>query len=260
MTILEKIINYKKQEVEKTSIEMPIAFLEKQTYFQRTCYSLKENILQHNGIIAEFKRMSPSKGVINNTSDVAEVVSGYEKAGVSGISILTDTHFFGGFNKDLQAVRDMVKIPILRKDFIISAYQILEAKAIGADVILLIAAVLDAKKIQEFTTLAHNLGLEVLLEVHTQEELEKYSSDIKLVGINNRNLKTFEVDFENSIRLSKQLPTDTLKIAESGISDYRNIIKLKKHDFEGFLIGENFMKTTNPAQACQGFVAHLNKK
>ena len=257
MTILEKIIEYKKVDVIKAKTDVPISVLEKQLNFQRTCYSLKETIKSKNGIIAEFKRKSPSKGIINDSSLVTDVVLGYEKAGVSGISILTDTHFFGGFNKDLQSVRDEVSIPILRKDFIILEYQIIEAKAIGADVILLIAAVLDKKTIKKFTTLAHNLGLQVLLEVHTQKELEQYNSNIKLVGINNRNLKTFEVDFENSIKLSKQLPSDTLKIAESGISDYKNIIKLKQHNFDGFLIGENFMKTENPALACEQFINKL---
>ena len=258
MDILEKITAYKKQEVQVNMQEKSIATLEKSPLFKRSCFSLKESIKKRNGIIAEFKRQSPSKGIINNTAQVTTVVQGYQEAGVSGVSVLTDKHFFGGSTADLISARALIDLPILRKDFIISEYQIIEAKSIGADVILLIAAILDKETIAKFTTLAHNLGMEVLLEVHNQIELEKYNAQIKLVGINNRNLKTFEVDFENSIRLSQLLPKDTLKIAESGINDYRNILKLQKHQFDGFLIGENFMKTANPAQACQEFVKQLN--
>jgi indole-3-glycerol phosphate synthase len=258
MNILEKIVVHKKQEVTANKATVSVEKLEQSPLFSRTCFSLINSIKTRNGIIAEFKRQSPSKGIINSNSQVQDVVLGYQQAGVSGVSVLTDKHFFGGSNQDLIQARTTIKIPILRKDFIISEYQIIEAKSIGADVILLIAAILDKKQIKAFTTLAHSLGLQVLLEVHNQEELDKYISEIKLVGINNRNLKTFEVDFENAISLSKQLPLDTLKIAESGINDYKNILKLKKHQFNGFLIGENFMKTSNPAQACYDFVQQLN--
>jgi len=149
--------------------------------------------------------------------------------------------------------------PILRKDFTISEYQIIEAKSIGADAILLIAAVLSKNEIKQFTALAHSLGLEVLLEIHTKEELEKYIPEISLVGINNRDLNTFKVDFKNSIGLAEQLPSETVKIAESGISDFKNIIELKKHGFDGFLIGESFMKTESPELACQQFIEQINK-
>jgi len=257
MTILDKIIAYKQQEVLNNQNIKSIQELEKSIYFNAPTKSLKTAIRTKSGIIAEFKRKSPSKGIINNISKVTEVILGYEKAGVSGLSILTDTHFFGGTTQDVLAARRVNSQPILRKDFIVSEYQIIEAKAMGADVILLIASVLTKKEIKHFTKFAHNLGLEVLFEVHSQKELEKYIPEINLVGINNRNLKTFEVDFENSIKLSKQLPSNTIKVAESGISDYKNIIELKKHGFEGFLIGENFMKTKNPALACAEFIQNL---
>jgi len=261
MTILDKIIIHKRNEVAKREKSHPIKLLEKSFYFERTCFSLKHFIKRKDksGIIAEFKRKSPSKGIINTRSTIDEVSVGYVQAGVSAISVLTDTYFFGGTNNDLLTARKLNDCPILRKDFIISEYQILEAKSIGADVILLIASVLTKKEIKQFTVLAHQLGLEVLFEVHTQEELEKYIPEISLVGINNRNLKTFKVDFENSIKLSMQLPDNTIKIAESGISDYKNIIRLKKHGFDGFLIGENFMKTDSPEKACIAFIEQINK-
>ena len=234
--------------------------LQKSQFFQTKCTSLKQQIRQKDksGIIAEFKRQSPSKGIINEKAILEETTKGYLDAGASGLSILTDTHFFGGKNDDVMAAKKLNLGPILRKDFTVSEYQIIEAKSIGSDAILLIAAVLTKNEIKQFTTLAYQLSLEVLLEVHTLEELDKYIPEIKLVGINNRNLKTFEVDFENSIRLVAQLPSDTIKIAESGISDYKNIIELKKHGFEGFLIGENFMKTANPAQACKEFIENIS--
>ena len=260
MTILEKIISYKREEVRQLAKRVPISILEESSFFQSDCISLKQQIQQKDksGIIAEFKRQSPSKGIINETAIVSETVKGYLDVGASGVSILTDTKSFGGKNEDVIAAKKKGLGPILRKDFTISEYQIIEAKSIGADAILLIAAVLSKNEIQQFTSLAHNLGLEVLLEVHTQEELNKYIPEINLVGINNRDLNTFQVDFENSIRLAAELPSETIKIAESGISDFKNIIELKKHDFKGFLIGENFMKTSNPALACQQFIEQIN--
>ena len=261
MTILDTIISRKKNEVVKTKRETSVQTLEKSTYFNDQKISLKEYILNKNrsGIIAEFKRKSPSKGIINDTALVTDVTKGYNFAGASALSVLTDTHFFGGCNDDVITARQTNNIPILRKDFTIDEYQIIEAKSIGANAILLIASVLTKTEIKTFTTLAHSIGLEVLLEIHTEQELEKYNSDISLVGINNRNLNTFEVDFENAIRLAKALPEQTVKIAESGISDYKNIEYLKTHGFDGFLIGENFMKTENPGLACKTFIENINK-
>ena len=262
MTILDTIIAHKKTEVAKAKQEKPTEILESSCHFQSPEISLKEFILDksRSGIIAEFKRKSPSKGIINHTALVTDVTKGYNLAGASALSVLTDTHFFGGCNDDVITARQVNNIPILRKDFTIDEYQIIEAKSIGANAILLIASVLTKAEIKTFTTLALSIGLEVLLEIHTEKELEKYNSDISLVGINNRNLNTFEVDFENAIRLAKALPEQTVKIAESGISDYKNIEYLKTHGFDGFLIGENFMKTENPGLACKTFIEHINKK
>ncbi len=262
MTILDEIIAYKRKEVAERAETHPIKLLEKSIYFPSKCVSLKHYIQREDksGIIAEFKRKSPSKGMINEFAAIEKISIGYMQAGASALSVLTDIHFFGGKNEDLTTARKFNFCPILRKDFTVSEYQIIEAKSIGADAILLIAAVLTKEEIKQFTALAHQLGLEVLLEVHTQEELEKYIPEIKLVGINNRNLKTFEVDFENSIRLVQQLPLDTVKIAESGISDPKNIVELKQHGFEGFLIGENFMKTASPELECKRFIEQINSK
>lgn len=261
MTILDTIIAHKKIEVATAKERFLIKSLENSKHFSAAKISLKDYILRDDksGIIAEFKRQSPSKGIINNTAMVETVTAGYSNAGASALSVLTDAQFFGGCNDDVLTARNVNSIPILRKDFTIDEYQIIEAKAIGANAILLIAAVLTKAEIKAFTQLAHSIGLEVLLEIHTSEELEKYTPEISVVGINNRNLKTFEVDFENAIRLAKSLPADTVKIAESGISDYRNIDYLKSHGFDGFLIGENFMKTETPGEACSEFIQKINK-
>ena len=262
MTILDEIIIHKRKEVDEKSATHPIKLLEKSLYFQSECVSLKHYIKREDksGIITEFKRKSPSKGMINEFANVEKISIGYMQSGASALSVLTDSNFFGGKNDDLALARKFNFCPILRKDFIINEYQIIEAKSIGADAILLIAAILSKEEIKQFTTLAHQLGLEVLLEVHTQEELNKFVPEITLVGINNRNLKTFVVDFENSIRLAQQLPADTVKIAESGIDDYQNIIELRRHGFDGFLIGEKFMKTASPGLECKKFIKQLNLK
>jgi indole-3-glycerol phosphate synthase len=260
MTILAEIVAYKRKEVEEREATHPIKLLEQSLYFNSDCMSLKKYILREDksGIIAEFKRKSPSKGIINAYADVEKVTIGYMQAGASALSVLTDNHFFGGKNEDLITARKFNFCPILRKDF--SEYQIIEAKSIGADAILLIAAILTKEKISRFSKLAFQLGMEVLLEVHTQEELDKYIPEISLVGINNRNLNTFEVDFENSIRLANQLPKNTLKIAESGISNPQRIAELKSHGFDGFLIGENFMKTAEPEVTAKKFIKQINSK
>lgn len=260
MTILDEIIAYKRKEVEERASTHPIKLLEQSLYFNSDCVSLKKYILRDDksGIIAEFKRKSPSKGNINVYADVEKVTIGYMQAGASALSVLTDNHFFGGKNSDLITARKFNFCPILRKDFTISEYQIIEAKSIGADAILLIAAVLTKEEITRFSKLAFHLGMEVLLEIHTQQELDKYIPEISLVGINNRNLKTFEVDYENSIRLANQLPENTVKIAESGINNPKKIMDLKAHGFDGFLIGENFMKTAEPEITAKKFIEQIN--
>lgn len=259
MTILDEIVAYKRNEVLERAATHPIKLLEQSLYFNSDCVSLKKYILREDksGIIAEFKRKSPSKGIINAYADVEKVTIGYMQAGASALSVLTDNNFFGGKNEDLITARKFNFCPILRKDFTISEYQIIEAKSIGADAILLIATVLTKEEIKQFTALAHNLGLEVLLEIHAEEELEKFNSDISLVGINNRNLNTFEVDFENSIRLAQSLPSGVVKVAESGISNPQNIIELKQKGFDGFLVGENFMKTSDPEIAAKKFIKSI---
>ncbi|MFD0993253.1 indole-3-glycerol phosphate synthase TrpC [Tenacibaculum geojense] len=261
MTILEKIINFKKQEIAKIKSEIPVKKLVESPNFKRTPISLKASLTAQNstGIIAEFKRQSPSKGIINDKVSVAEVTNGYLNANVAAQSILTDTSFFGGTMADLMEARTINQIkPILRKDFVIDGFQIVEAKAIGADVILLIAACLTPDQLKNYGQLANDLGLEVLYEVHNQEDLDKISDlDNKIIGINNRDLKTFKVDLEHSIALANQIPDSAIKVSESGISDPRIVTGLKEYGFQGFLIGENFMKTDNPGVSCQEFVNQI---
>ncbi|WP_440120915.1 indole-3-glycerol phosphate synthase TrpC [Tenacibaculum sp. Ill] len=261
MTILDKIIAFKKQEVGKIKAEVAVKKLVESPNFKRQPISLKKSLLEpySTGIIAEFKRQSPSKGIINDKSTVAEVTNGYLDANVAAQSILTDTSFFGGTMADLMEARVVnQQKPILRKDFIVDGFQIVEAKAIGADVVLLIATCLTSEQLKNYGQLATDLGLEVLYEVHTQEDLDKIGDlDNKIIGINNRNLKTFEVDLEHSINLANQIPDTVVKVSESGISDPRIITGLKEHGFHGFLIGENFMKTDNPGQACQEFIDQI---
>ena len=261
MTILDKIIAFKKTEITKIKAEVQIKKLVESPNFGREVFSLKKSLLEvgSTGIIAEFKRQSPSKGIINDTATIADVTNGYLDANVAAQSILTDTSFFGGSMADLMEARVInQQKPILRKDFIVDGFQIVEAKAIGADVILLIAACLTSEELKNYGNLATDLGLEVLYEVHTQEDLDKINDlDNKIIGINNRNLNTFEVDLENSIKLSNQIPNSSLKISESGISDPKIIMGLKEYGFQGFLIGETFMKQENPGEACQEFISQI---
>ena len=261
MTILDKIIAFKKTEIAKIKAEVHIKKLVESPNFGREVFSLKKSLLEvgSTGIIAEFKRQSPSKGIINDTATIADVTNGYLDANVAAQSILTDTSFFGGSMADLMEARVInQQKPILRKDFIVDGFQIVEAKAIGADVILLIAACLTSEELKNYGNLAADLGLEVLYEVHTQEDLDKINDlDNKIIGINNRNLNTFEVDLENSIKLSNQIPDSSLKISESGISDPKIIMGLKEYGFQGFLIGETFMNAENPGEACLEFISQI---
>lgn len=260
MNILEKIIAYKKKEVTQLKKEVPLEKLVKSPSFKRTPISLRKALSHENsnGIIAEFKRQSPSKGVINDQCSVVDVTRGYLEAGVAAQSILTDIEFFGGSVVDVIQARTINdSLPILRKEFIVDGFQIVEAKAIGSDAILLIAACLTKIELKNYSLLAADLGLEVLYEIHNEAELEKIDPDNKIVGINNRNLKTFKVDLEHSITLSEKIPANCVKVSESGISDPRVIIGLKAYGFKGFLIGENFMKSTDPGMACKSFVGQL---
>lgn len=260
MTILDTIIDKKKQEISYRKSIFSIQKLEKCLSFARKTISFQESLKKKdkNGIISEFKRKSPSKGIINANASVEEVTAGYVKANVCALSVLTDSFFFGGSSADLMAARNFnPETPILRKDFVIDSYQIVEAKAIGADVVLLIASCLTKKEIDDLAIFAKNLGLEILLEIHAEEELEKISDHVTVVGVNNRNLKDFTVDIQHSIDLFPQIPSKFLKISESGISNVETIQKLQNVGFSGFLIGENFMKTTNPSLACQEFASLL---
>lgn len=261
MTILDTIVAQKKIEVTAKQSIKSIAQLEQSIFFKLPCLSLKSSLLDSNktGIIAEFKRKSPSKGIINDTATIKEVTKAYTQFGAAGISVLTDEPFFGGRLADLEEAT-FNKIPLLRKDFMISEYQIIEAKASGASVILLIAACLSPQQVKAMTKLAHDLGLEVLLEIHNQEELSHINEAVDLVGVNNRNLKNFEVSINISLDLIQQIPSSIPAIAESGIDNPNTIVTLQKAGFTGFLIGERFMKESNPSIAFANFVNELKFK
>jgi indole-3-glycerol phosphate synthase len=262
MSILDEIVANKKRELSVLKREVSIQSLENSAHFGRTPFSLKASIRKPNasGIIAEFKRRSPSKGVLNGDAEVGRTTTGYCIAGASGLSILTDETYFGGSNKDLVASRSLHDCPILRKDFTIDEYQVLEAKSIGADAILLIAAVLDSTQLDQLTSLAHSLKLEVLLEVHDEEELKRsLDTDADLIGVNNRSLKTFEVSVEVSKRLAPLIPERSVKISESGISDPLVIAELCQHGFDGFLVGETFMKNRYPEVAAGMFIDEVKR-
>ena len=259
MNILDNIILDKRREVVLKKSIIPVSQLEASVFFEKQTISLSHNLRNSSsGIIAEHKRRSPSKAEIKYGFTVEEVVKGYETAGACGISVLTDGKYFGGSLDDLLLARAAVNIPLLRKEFIVDEYQILEAKAHGADLILLIAAVLSREEIKSLSEFAHGLGLEVLLEVHNQEELEKsIMPSLDMIGINNRNLKTFEVSLDFSKELAAQIPNEFVKVSESGISSIEAINELKPYGYQGFLIGENFMKTDNAGQAAKEFIALL---
>lgn len=261
MNILDTIIAAKRKEVADRKSAVSTAMLEKQELFAGKRLSLKRSLLDDNktGIIAEFKRRSPSKGIINADASVLDVTKAYTEYGASCLSVLTDESFFGGSTSDLIAAR-INDIPILRKDFIIDEYQIVEARAMGADVILLIAANLSPVEVKKLAAFAKQLELEVLLELHAEEELEHIGADTDIVGINNRNLKTFEVDIDRSLRMAEKIGAEKIKVAESGISSVKNIQLFRENGFEGFLVGENFMKEKDPGAAFRIFVQELRSK
>lgn len=261
MNILDRIIADKKNEVALRKSLFPISYWEASPLFDRPLNRLSTRLRSsHSGIIAEHKRRSPSKQTINTKLSVSEVVQGYDKAGACGLSILTDHKYFGGSLEDLNLARATTTLPLLRKEFIIDEYQLIEAKAQGADLILLIAAVLSREEIQTLSTVAQKLDLEVLLEIHNQEELEKsIMPSLDLLGVNNRNLKTFEVSLETSRALAPLIPDEFVKVSESGLSDIQSIKTLQSIGYQGFLVGENFMKTTQPGTAAQEFISQLEK-
>lgn len=253
MDILQKIKKRKEQEVAELKTFAPLDLLKKSRYYDSSTHSLSTALRRSDGlgVIAEFKKKSPSQGFINEKADVEEITTGYIESGASALSILTDREFFGGSADDLKSARVVNQCPILRKDFIIDQYQIHEAKSMGADAILLIAALLSKDEIERFSALAHDLGLEVLMEVHDKDEIDKYVSGIDVLGVNNRNLKNFTIDVRHSIDLYRELPGNPVKISESGIQSEQEMILLHKTGYQGFLIGTQFMKTSDPVRACR---------
>lgn len=262
MDILEKIVAHKKKEVAQRKSLYTEKLLEQSIYFEGKPVSLKKYLTRpdKSGIIAEFKRQSPSKGVINAHAKVERTTIGYMQAGASALSVLTDKEFFGGTNDDLKTARKYNFCPVLRKDFVIDEYQIVEAKSIGADAILLIAACLEPQRLKALAAFAKSFGLEVLMEVHNEEELQhNLNEHLDVIGVNNRNLKTFEVNVGTSKQLAEMIPSEFVKISESGISDPATIVDLKTYGFQGFLIGETFMRSARPDLAAREFIEQLNK-
>lgn len=261
--ILSKIIDHKKSEVEQRKALYPVALLEKTIFFSSPTVSMKHYLLREDkhGIIAEIKRKSPSKGYIHPYINVEELSVGYMQSGASALSVLTDEEFFGGSKHDLITARKHNYCPILRKDFIIDEYQLFEARSWGADVVLLIAAALSPEKCRQLTAKARDMGLEVLLEVHNQEEADQYlHENVTILGVNNRDLKTFETSLETSVKIARKLPGEVVKISESGIRNADDILMLREHGFKGFLIGETFMRESQPQVACAKLIAELERK
>jgi len=260
MDILDKIVAHKRKEVEERKSLYPAKLLEKSIYFETPVVSLQKYIQRpdKSGVIAEFKRRSPSKGPINPYASVEKVSIGYMQGGASALSVLTDETFFGGKNADLTEARKYNFCPILRKDFVIDEYQIIEARSIGSDAVLLIAECLEKEAVARLASFAHSLGLEVLMEVHSSEQLDKIAKDVDLLGVNNRDLTTFEVSLATSMDLASSIPEGLVKVSESGIHDPQAIVQLKDYGYEGFLIGEHFMRQPDPAKACGSFIQKIN--
>lgn len=261
MNILDKIIEHKRREVAERAEIVPFKKLEQSEHFAAPVVSLVQYLKRDDkvGIIAEFKRRSPSKGILNEYAAIEKTSIGYMQAGASALSILTDKEFFGGTNDDLTKARKFNYCPILRKDFVIGEYQITEARAIGADAILLIAAVLSRAEIKKFAAFARSLALETVLEIHDLSELPENLENISVIGVNNRNLKDFTTDVNRSLEIAEKLPAEITKISESGISDAATIVKLKKAGFGGFLIGEKFMNASRPETACAELIREIKE-
>lgn len=261
MSVLDNIVANKVLEVTERKRVQPLALLEQAIAQQAPPRSLTQSLRhpQKSGIIAEFKRKSPSKGEIHPGASVQEITAGYVAAGASGLSVLTDTVYFGGSEKDLREARAINDIPILRKDFMVDPYQVVEARAMGADVILLIAACLEKEALRSLAALAHSLGMEVLMEVHTREELDHWNEHVDMIGVNNRNLKTMHVDVQTSFDLYEAIPSEVLAISESGIDDPALVVSLRQLGYQGFLMGEFFMKQPVPALACAEFTKEMNR-
>ena len=259
MDILSKIISKKIDELNQLKRVISTSDLESSEFFERNNKSIVSGLIGNEiSIIAEHKRKSPSRSEINFQTSTEKIINGYQKAGAVALSILTEKNFFNGSNYDITNVRKITELPILRKDFIIDEFQVLESKSIGADGILLIAACLDKKQIIKLSRLAKSLDLEVLIEIHDLSELDDCCIEsVDIIGVNNRNLKTFNVDIETSVSLSSKIPSNYAKISESGISNSNDIVTLKNFGYDGFLIGENFMKTEDPGRALENFLNEI---
>lgn len=260
MNILENIVERKRLEVEERKQRLSIDTLQTAVAYGTPCISLRKGLLQSksSGIIAEFKRRSPSKGLINGSADPVEVALSYEQAGASAVSVLTDTQFFGGSDLDLVRVKEKLSIPVLRKEFIVDPYQVYESKSLGADLVLLIAACLTPSQVEQLSTLARSIGLEVLLELHDEDELDHVCDTVDFVGINNRSLKTFDVNIERSLRMAERIPPDKPKVAESGMDDPQQVKLFREYGYSAFLIGEHFMKTGDPGKALASFIQSMD--
>jgi indole-3-glycerol phosphate synthase len=262
LDILLEIKSQKEIEVAEKLVKTPVSELKNYPYFKDSCRSLSSKLRESTSpeIIAEFKRQSPSKGIINAKADPTMIPLGYESAGAAAVSVLTDLKFFGAHEDDFAFAKSSLSIPLLRKDFIISPYQVYETKAIGADIILLIAAILSPGEVEDLSDLARSLGLDVLLELHGENETDRICSSINLLGINNRNLRSFSVDTKQSERMLDKLPSNIPAIAESGLSTAEEVKKLHKAGFKGFLIGETFMKENDPVLACKKMILLAKSK
>jgi len=258
MDILEQIVYVKKKEIKSRKITAPVSVLEKSAFFNRVIPSFRKALsVPGPSVIGEFKRKSPSRGDINQAADILNVADGYQDAGIAAMSVLTDTQFFGGDNTDLQAAAGILKIPILRKDFIVDEYQVIEARSIGASAILLIAAILSRKEVEILSAAALGLGMDILLEIHNPSDLDKVNPNIRIIGVNNRNLRTFEVSLDNSDKLFQKLPENCLKVAESGFHTSEDVKHLYQKGYDAFLIGEKFMSSRDPGISAAAFINNL---
>jgi indole-3-glycerol phosphate synthase len=256
MDKLQEMVAHKRREVEENKALYPVKLLERSLFFEARPVSLKKYILREDlsGVIAEFKRRSPSRGVINEFADPGKTCLGYMQAGASALSVLTDQRYFGGGAADLEKVRELNYCPVLRKDFIIDAYQVIESRSMGADAILLIAGLLDERQLRELSERAFSLGMEVLFEIHKREEIGLLPAGAELVGVNNRNLKDLSVDGGSALALAGSLPAGIVPVAESGIESPEMLLELRRAGYRGFLIGERFMREADPAAACRAFI------
>ena len=261
MNILDRIVEAKKKETWARKKNCPVQVLERSAFFDKPVISFFDSLNKKEpSVIAEFKRRSPSKGVINNKAEIEQVASGYFSAGVSAMSVLTDSGFFGGSEEDLEKVVRLSLLPVLRKEFIIDEYQVIESKAIGASAILLIGAILSKSESKKLSSLAKSIGLEVLFEIHDESDLEKMDTEVRIAGVNNRDLKSFDINMDNSLRLLNMIPPECLKVAESGFRTVNDVMEMYSHGYDAFLIGERFMRSDDPSESAAEFMKNLKSR